>query len=293
MMSSAGPGPGLRGASDTVTGCASPSFPPIRPGVAASPPSPPTSCTRSTRPIGSVRSNVAAIDERHVVRAYGREVRWRIRQGTPEGYAGAARAIAAPTSMSSASSTSSGSTGSGRTRAGRASAGSKAPTRITSPPFLEEVGKPDARHDAHRAPGAHARRPRRRAADRRGRRRPGGHGRIGRRASCDEVYGVRAPVSVIQHGMPHIEPKGRRRLKEKLGLDGRHIVVHVRPGGTGQGAGVRDRGDARGRGEASRRALPDRRPDPSGTAAASRRGVPQQADRDGRGAWASATTSPS
>ena len=43
----------------------------------------------------SVRSNVAAIDERHVVRAYGREVRWRISQGTPEGYAGAARAIAA------------------------------------------------------------------------------------------------------------------------------------------------------------------------------------------------------
>jgi hypothetical protein len=36
---------------------------------------------------------VAAIDERNSVRAYGPEVRWRIRQGSPDGYVAAARAI--------------------------------------------------------------------------------------------------------------------------------------------------------------------------------------------------------
>src|SRR5712692_1288206 len=43
----------------------------------------------------AVGSRVAVIDEPHVVRVYGREVRWRIRQGTVDGYLRAAQAIAA------------------------------------------------------------------------------------------------------------------------------------------------------------------------------------------------------
>src|SRR4029079_9994909 len=41
----------------------------------------------------STRSRVAAIDERNSVRAYGNEVRWRIRQGSPGPYRAAAQAI--------------------------------------------------------------------------------------------------------------------------------------------------------------------------------------------------------
>src|SRR5258706_6637949 len=41
----------------------------------------------------SPRCSVAAIDEANVVRPYGPEVRWRIRQGEPESYRAAAVAI--------------------------------------------------------------------------------------------------------------------------------------------------------------------------------------------------------
>ena len=40
---------------------------------------------------------------------------------------------------------------------------------------------------------------------------------------------------MIPHGMPHIEPKGRRRLKAKLGLDGRTIVSTFGLVGPGKG----------------------------------------------------------
>ena len=127
------PGTGLRDASDTVTGCASPSFPPIHPGVAAWPPSPPTSCTRSTRPIGPcVRTSPRSMNG-----TWFGPTAARFAGASPRAPPRATRAPLGrsrpPTSMSSASSTSSGSTGSGTTRAGRANAGSKAPTRITSP----------------------------------------------------------------------------------------------------------------------------------------------------------------
>jgi predicted GH43/DUF377 family glycosyl hydrolase len=49
------------------------------------------------------------------------------------------------------------------------------------------------------------------------------------------VYGVTTPTTVIQHGMPHIEPRGRRRLKEKLGLAGRQIVATFGLVGPGKG----------------------------------------------------------
>jgi glycosyltransferase involved in cell wall biosynthesis len=39
-----------------------------------------------------------------------------------------------------------------------------------------------------------------------------------------EVYGVARPAIVIEHGMPAIEPKGRHRLKRQLGVEERPIV---------------------------------------------------------------------
>jgi predicted GH43/DUF377 family glycosyl hydrolase/glycosyltransferase involved in cell wall biosynthesis len=50
-----------------------------------------------------------------------------------------------------------------------------------------------------------------------------------------EVYGVTTPTSVIQHGMPHIEPRGRRKLKQKLGLAERQIVATFGLVGPGKG----------------------------------------------------------
>ena len=44
-----------------------------------------------------------------------------------------------------------------------------------------------------------------------------------------------SPVTVIQHGMPHIEPSGRRELKEKLGLDDRPIISTFGLVGPGKG----------------------------------------------------------
>ena len=49
------------------------------------------------------------------------------------------------------------------------------------------------------------------------------------------IYGINAAPAVIPHGMPHIEPKGRRRLKAKLGLDGRTIVSTFGLVGPGKG----------------------------------------------------------
>ena len=39
-----------------------------------------------------------------------------------------------------------------------------------------------------------------------------------------EVYGVTRPAVVIEHGMPAIEPKGRHRFKRQLGVEERPIV---------------------------------------------------------------------
>lgn len=39
-----------------------------------------------------------------------------------------------------------------------------------------------------------------------------------------DVYGIRKEPVVIEHGMPAIEPRGRRRLKRQLGVEDRQIV---------------------------------------------------------------------
>jgi len=39
-----------------------------------------------------------------------------------------------------------------------------------------------------------------------------------------DTYGIRQPPVVIEHGMPAIEPRGRRRLKRQLGVEDRPII---------------------------------------------------------------------
>ena len=51
-----------------------------------------------------------------------------------------------------------------------------------------------------------------------------------------DVYGITKTPTVIPHGMPHIEPRGRRKMKAKLGLEGRAIIATF--GLVGQGKGL-------------------------------------------------------
>ena len=182
----------------------------------------------------SVRSNVAAIDERHVVRAYGREVRWRISQGTPEGYAGAARAIAASNVDVVCVQHEFGLYGLWHDEGWEGERWLEGTYEDHLTAFLEEVAKPTlvTMHTVLPEPTPAVREAVRKIAE-------AADGLVVMAESAvgilDEVYGVRAPVSVIQHGMPHIEPKGRRRLKDKLGLDGRHIVSTFGLVGPGKG----------------------------------------------------------
>ena len=182
----------------------------------------------------TVRSNVAAVDERHVVRAYGREVRWRIQQGTPKGYAGAARAIAASKVDVVCIQHEFGLYGLWHDERWEGERWIEGTYEDHLTAFLEEVRKPTmvTMHTVLPEPTPAVRAAVQRIAE-------AADGLVVMAESAvqilDEVYGVSAPVSVIQHGMPHIEPKGRRRLKEKLGLDGRPIVSTFGLVGPGKG----------------------------------------------------------
>lgn len=180
------------------------------------------------------QADVAAIDERHVVRAYGGEVRWRISQGTPEGYSGAAHAIAASDVDAVCVQHEFGLYGLWRDEGWEGGRWIEGTYEDHLTAFLEDVGKPTlvTLHTVLPEPS-----PTVRDAVR------------GFAAASDglvvmaetavgilrEVYGVTTPVTVIQHGMPHIEPRGRRLLKEKLRLDGRSIVSTFGLVGPGKG----------------------------------------------------------
>jgi predicted GH43/DUF377 family glycosyl hydrolase/glycosyltransferase involved in cell wall biosynthesis len=182
----------------------------------------------------SVRTNVAAIDERHVVRAYGKEVRWRISQGTSQGYVGAARAIAASKVDAVCVQHEFGLYGLWHDEGWEGERWIEGTYEDHLTAFLEEVGKPTlvTMHTVLPEPT------------------PAVRSAVGRIAAAadglvvmaesavgilKEIYGVTTPVSVIQHGMPHIEPRGRRRLKDKLGLGGRPIVSTFGLVGPGKG----------------------------------------------------------
>jgi len=181
-----------------------------------------------------VRTDVAAIDERHVVRAYGREVRWRIPQGTPEGYARVARAIAASDVHAVCVQHEFGLYGIWRDEGWEGDRWIEGTYEDHLTAFLEEVRKPTLVnfHTVLPEPTTSVREAVRHIAD-------AADGLVVMAESAVEiladVYGVTKPVTVIQHGMPHIEPRGRRRLKDKLGLGGRQIVSTFGLVGPGKG----------------------------------------------------------
>ncbi len=182
----------------------------------------------------AVVCEVAAIDERNSVRAYGPEVRWRIRQGSPDGYVTAARAIGGSDADVVCVQHEFGLYGLWKDEDWEGDTWIEGTYIDHLTPFLQEVGKPvvvtmhtvlpeptPAMRDAVRNIAANA-----------------DQLIVMAESAVDilrDVYGVTTPTTVIQHGMPHIEPRGRRQLKEKLGLAGRQIVATFGLVGPGKG----------------------------------------------------------
>ncbi len=182
----------------------------------------------------SVVCEVAAIDERSSVRAYGPEVRWRIRQGSPDGYVEAARAIGGSDADVVCVQHEFGLYGLWKDESWKGETWIEGTYVDHLTPFLQEVGKPvvvtmhtvlpeptESVRDAVRNIAANA-----------------DHLIVMAETAVEilqETYGVTTPTWVIQHGMPHIEPRGRRKLKEKLGLAGKHLVATFGLVGPGKG----------------------------------------------------------
>jgi predicted GH43/DUF377 family glycosyl hydrolase/glycosyltransferase involved in cell wall biosynthesis len=171
----------------------------------------------------TVACRIAAIEEPTVLRPYPSEVRWRIRQGDPESYRAAARSI--NTSSADAVNVQHefglyGTWTQPNFAAGRwADSTYEDNLRL----FLEELRKPvvTTMHTVLPRPSPSIREAVRTIA-----------------ALSDEVivmaltavdlltttYGLTKSPRVIPHGMPVIEPHGRRRFKEKLGVEGRPLI---------------------------------------------------------------------
>lgn len=181
-----------------------------------------------------VVADIAAIDERLVVRAYGGEVRWRISQGTPAGYTGAANAIAASDADVVAVQHEFGLYGLWRDEAWDGDRWIEGTYEDHLAGFLRAVRKPTlvTLHTVLPEPSPAVREAVRTFAT-------ASDGLVVMAETAvgilRDTYEVTTPITVIQHGMPHIEPVGRRRLKEKLGLQDRAIVSTFGLVGPGKG----------------------------------------------------------
>ena len=162
----------------------------------------------------SARCLQAAIDEPVTVRAYGPDVRWRIRQGDAASYGAAAAAIT--------------SYGADLVNLqhefGLYGTWTDGVFTDNLRPFLEELGLPlvTTLHSLPPEPSPSMREAVRAVA-----------------ARSDVVvvmaqlaarflaerYGVAHPPVVIPHGMPEILPRGRRQLKKQLGIAGRAVIT--------------------------------------------------------------------
>jgi predicted GH43/DUF377 family glycosyl hydrolase/glycosyltransferase involved in cell wall biosynthesis len=205
-------------------------YPPRRCGIATFS----ADLMRSLRADDGPAIEVAAIDERHSVRAYGPEVRWRIRQGAPEGYIAAARSIGGSDVDVVCVQHEFGLYGLWQDESWDEGIWVEGTYVDHLTPFLEAVGKPVVvtMHTVLPEPTHAVRRAVRDIA-------AASDGLIVMAETAvtilRDVYGVTSPVTVIQHGMPHIEPEGRRELKTKLGLDGRPIISTFGLVGPGKG----------------------------------------------------------
>jgi predicted GH43/DUF377 family glycosyl hydrolase/glycosyltransferase involved in cell wall biosynthesis len=166
---------------------------------------------------------VAAIDEPTVLRPYGSEVRWRIRQGDADSYRAAARSINASNADAVNVQHEFGLYGTwsepGFARGRWTEGGYEDNLR----PFLEELRKPvvTTMHTVLPRPSPSMRGAVRAIADL-------SNEVIVMAATAVDIlatdYGITTPLRVIHHGMPTIEPRGRHRLKVKLGVQGRTII---------------------------------------------------------------------
>jgi glycosyltransferase involved in cell wall biosynthesis len=161
----------------------------------------------------TVRTYQAAIDEPSAARAYGPEVRWRIRQEQPQTYRDAATAINASNIDIVNVQHEFGLYGVDKDGVYDDNLGI----------FLDTLTKPVVTtfHTVLPEPSAWMREVLRNASDR--------SDVIVVMAQTaarllKDVYGIAKEPVVIEHGMPAIEPRGRRLLKKQLGVEGRQIV---------------------------------------------------------------------
>ncbi|HXA27497.1 MAG TPA: glycosyltransferase [Candidatus Angelobacter sp.] len=171
----------------------------------------------------STRCSVAAIDEPNVVRPYGPEVRWRIRQGEPATYRAAAAAINASSADVVNVQHEFGLYGVWREPGYRDGRWVETGYEDHLREFLDTIRKPviTTLHTVLPDPPPSLREAVRTIA-----------------ARSDEIvvmvgtavdvlaadYGITRTPVVIPHGMPAVEPHGRVRLKAKLGVEGRTII---------------------------------------------------------------------
>ncbi|TMC70251.1 MAG: glycosyltransferase [Chloroflexi bacterium] len=161
----------------------------------------------------AVRCVAAAIDEPNAARAYGPDVRWRIQQDDKESFRAAARAI----------NESSVDVVNLQHEFGLYGIWHEGVYDDHCVPLLESLQKPviTTLHTVLPKPEPQIRDVVRRIAE---------HStRVVVMAETAarllaEVYGISQRPVVIQHGMPAIVPRGRRRLKRQLGMDHRTIV---------------------------------------------------------------------
>jgi glycosyltransferase involved in cell wall biosynthesis len=161
----------------------------------------------------TVRTVQAAIDEPNAARAYGPDVRWRIRQEEPQTYRDAARAINA----------SSVDIVNVQHEFGLYGVHNEGRYEDHLRLFLEELRKPVVVtfHTVPPQPEPWMRDVLREASERSDVIVVMAH--TAARLLAD-VYGIAKQPVVIEHGMPAIEPRGRHRLKRQLGVEDRPIV---------------------------------------------------------------------
>jgi beta-1,2-mannobiose phosphorylase / 1,2-beta-oligomannan phosphorylase len=169
------------------------------------------------------RCSVAAIDEATVVRPYGPEVRWRIRQGEPETYRAAAVAINASNADVVNVQHEFGLYGLWREPGYRDGRWLETGYEDHLHGFLDTIRKPviTTLHTVLPSPPPSVRDAVRSFAER------SDAVVVMARTAVDVLatdYGITRPPVVIPHGMPAIEPHGRLRLKAKLGVEGRTII---------------------------------------------------------------------
>jgi predicted GH43/DUF377 family glycosyl hydrolase/glycosyltransferase involved in cell wall biosynthesis len=160
-----------------------------------------------------ITARVAAIDEPNALRPYGADVRWRIRQGDRGSYRAAALAInASNVDIVNV-----------QHEFGLYGTWSDGVYEDHAADFLAALRKPvvTALHSVPPDPSPSMREAVRNLAERSAETVVMAEAAVGLLA---ESYGIHDHITVIPHGMPAIEPHGRVRMKQKLGMSGRTLI---------------------------------------------------------------------